>query len=118
MNAEDILIKTLETFGFPVRRQGSLLENEKYPDNFFTFWNNDSYSERYYDNTDHTICSAFNVNFYSTNPEAVYSIMRQAIKRLKSAGFIISGDGYDISSGEQTHDGRGVSCLYVVKTTD
>lgn len=117
MNAEDILIKTLETFGFPVRRQGSLLE-EKYPDNFFTFWNNDSYSETYYDNEDHTLCSAFDVNFYSTDPEAVYEILRQAIKLLKAAGFLISGDGYDVASDEQTHDGRGVSCLYVVKTTD
>lgn len=118
MNAEDILIDTLKSFGYPVRRQGSLLEKEKYPDNFFTFWNDESYSERYYDNKDHAIASAFDVNFYSCDPEAVYTVLRQAIKSLKAAGFIISGDGHDVASDEPTHDGRGVSCLYVAKTTD
>ncbi|MFR7662245.1 MAG: hypothetical protein ACLUZ0_04030 [Coprococcus sp.] len=39
---EDQLIQLLETFEYPVIRQGSLPEDEVYPDSFFTFWNNDS----------------------------------------------------------------------------
>ena len=35
---EDLLISTLETFGFPVMLQGALLPNEPYPADFFTFW--------------------------------------------------------------------------------
>lgn len=118
MNAEDLLIKTLETFGFPVRRQGSLLVKEKYPDSFFTFWNSGSNSDRYYDNKDHALISEFDVNFYSCDPDAVYTVLREAIKKLKATGFIISGDGHDVASDEQTHDGRGVSCAYVGKITD
>ena len=38
---EELLVQTLESFGYPVRRQGSLGAQEQYPDHFFTFWNND-----------------------------------------------------------------------------
>ena len=113
--AEDILINVLETFKFPVRRQGSLLPDEPYPDNFFTFWNSDTNSEKYYDNSENIYVYNFSVNFYSNNPENVYSTLRAAIKKLKAAGFIISGDGYDVASDEKTHDGRGVNALYVQK---
>ena len=47
---EDFLIEILSKFGFPVRRQGSLLEDEPYPDSFFTFWQNSAESECMYDN--------------------------------------------------------------------
>ena len=52
MNAEDILIEVLKTFEYPVKRQGSMLPANVYPDNFFTFWNNSSNSERFYDNSE------------------------------------------------------------------
>lgn len=115
MNAEDILINVLETFNFPVRRQGSLLPDEPYPDNFFTFWNNSSNSDTFYDNKENIYVYEFDVNFYSNNPENVYSTLRAAIEKLKAAGFIISGGGYDVASDEATHDGRGVGCVYIEK---
>lgn len=110
---EDLLIATLEQFGYPVRLQGSLSEDEPYPDNFFTFWNNDSYGENYYDNDEKSTVFNYDVNFYSTDPEMVYTKLREAIKALKRAGFIISGDGYTVMSDESTHDGRGVNALYL-----
>lgn len=110
---EDLLIETLESFGFPVKLQGSLLPDEPYPDHFFTFWNNSSYSESYYDNDEKSITYDYDVNFYSVNPEWVYSKLRAAKAALKSIGFIISGDGYSIVSDEPTHDGRGMNVLYL-----
>lgn len=110
---EDLLIETLESFGFPVRLQGSLLPDEPYPDHFFTFWNNDSYGQSFYDNDERSTTFSYNVYFYSINPEWVYTKLRAAIAALKQVGFIISGDGYSAMSDEPTHDGRGVNVLYL-----
>jgi hypothetical protein len=110
---EDLLIATLETFGYPVKLQGSLLENEPYPNHFFTFWNNSSAGNSFYDNAETSTAYDYDVNFYSSDPTLVYSVMREAKEKLKAAGFIVSGDGYSVASDEPTHDGRGmnVKCL-------
>ena len=110
---EDLLIQTLESFGYPVKLQGSLLSEEPYPDHFFTFWNNDSASEAFYDNEENAILYDYDVNFYSVNPELVYSKLREAKDALKKAGFIVSGDGYSVASDEPTHDGRGINVQYL-----
>lgn len=110
---EDLLISTLETFGFPVMLQGSLLPNEPYPDDFFTFWNNDSSDGTHYDNAAASVLYSYDVNFYSNNPEHVYSVLRDAITRLRNVGFVISGDGYSVASDEPTHDGRGVDVEFL-----
>lgn len=113
---EDLLISLLETFGYPVRLQGSLGENEEFPDHFFTFWNNNSEDGSFYDNAETSTEFGYSVYFYSCNPEFVYSKTREAIKLLKANGFIISGDGFSVDSGEQTHDGRGFTARYVRRT--
>lgn len=110
---EDLLIQTLESFGFPVKLQGSLLPDEPYPDHFFTFWNNNSYGESYYDDDEKSTVYDYDVNFYSVNPEWVYTKLRAAKVALKSVGFIVSGDGYSVMSDEPTHDGRGMNVLYL-----
>lgn len=112
-DVEDILIETLESFGYPVRLQGSLLPNEPYPDNFFTFWNDSSNSSAFYDNDEHAIVYSYSVNFYSTEPNKCYEMIRNAKKELKKRGFILTGDGYSVPSDEITHDGRGISAEYL-----
>lgn len=110
---EDSLIEILESFGYPVKLQGSLLPDEPYPEHFFTFWNNSSYGESFYDDDEQSTVFDYDVNFYSTNPEWVYTKLRAAIVALKKAGFIISGDGYSVASDEPTHDGRGINVLFL-----
>ena len=110
---EDLLIDTLKTFEYPVKLQGSLLPEEPYPSHFFTFWNRDSTGESFYDNEEQTTSFDYDVNFYSVDPELVYSVLREAIKLLKKAGFIVSGDGYSVASDEPTHDGRGINVKYL-----
>lgn len=110
---EDLLIETLETFGYPVRLQGSLLPDEPYPDNFFTFWNSDSAGESFYDNDEKSTVFRYRVCFYSIDSELVYTKLRAAIVALKQAGFILSGDGYSVASDETTHDGRAIDVLYL-----
>lgn len=110
---EDLLIEILESFGYPVKLQGSLLPDEPYPEHFFTFWNNSSYGESFYDDDEQSTVFDYDVNFYSTNPEWVYTKLRAAIVALKKAGFIVSGDGYSVASDEPTHDGRGINVLFL-----
>lgn len=107
------LITLLESFGFPVFLQGSLGENDAYPESFFTFWNNESYDNDHYDNNPISYTWNFDINFYSIDPELVNSMLLQAKTLLKQNGFIITGKGYDVASDEPTHTGRGMNALIV-----
>lgn len=110
---EDLLIATLQEFGFPVKLQGSLLEDEPYPEKFFTFWERKSSGTAFYDNAEFSTEYRFDVNYYSTDPADVYTTLRAAIAKLRAAGFIVDGDGHSVASDEPTHDGRGVEVLYL-----
>lgn len=109
---EDLLIGTLAVLGYPVRLQGSLLPDESYPDNFFTYWNDSADGTGYYSNNEGAILWAYSLNFYSIDPVLVNSKLLEAKALLKGAGFVVSGAGYDVPSDETTHTGRGISLLY------
>ena len=110
---KELLIELLETFGYPVFLQGSLHEDEAYPDSFFTYFNNDTDDGSHYDNHHISIIWDFDVNFYSNDVLLVNSKLAEAISLLKQNGFIITGCGYDIMSDEPTHTGRGVNAQYI-----
>lgn len=109
---EDLLISTLESLGYPVRLQGSLLENEVYPDSFFTFWNDSADGTGFYSNDETAILWSYSLNFYSTDPVLVNTKLIEAKRLLRDAGWIVSGAGYDVPSDEPTHTGRGMSLMY------
>lgn len=113
MEIEDKLLEILEEYGYPVRLQGSILEDEPYPEHFFTFWNDSSESSMFYDNDENAIIYDYSVNFYSIDSELVYTMLRDVKKKLKASGFIVSGDGYSVASDENTHDGRGIDVTYI-----
>ena len=110
---EDLLITVLESIGYPVIRQGSLSHDEKYPNHFFTFWNNSSEDGSHYNNDAVSTVWDFDVNFYSIDPTLTYCKLLEAKKLLKNEHFIISGKGYDIPSDEPTHTGRGMNVLFL-----
>lgn len=109
---EDKIIETLESLGYPVKLQGSLLPDEPYPDSFFTFWNDSADGISFYSNNEGAILWAYSLNFYSTDPLKTNSVLLEAKALLKQAGFIVSGGGYDVPSDEPTHTGRGIGLLY------
>lgn len=109
---EDRLLELLESFGYPVMRQGSLGENP-YPDTFLTFWERDGDDGSHYDNIRISVVYEYDVNVYSCDPDTAYSLMRQVVRTLKSEGFLIPGIGYDVASDEDSHIGRGVSVRYL-----
>jgi len=107
------LIRLLESFGFPVFLQGSLEPEIRYPDSFFTFWNNDTYDGSYYNNDTIAFIWSFDINFYSTSPELVNTKLVEVRRLLRDNNFIVSGVGYDVGSDEITHTGRGINALYI-----
>ena len=109
----DNLIELLSSFKYPVIRQGSLAPNEAYPDTFFTFWNSDESGHSFYDNDAVNVDWIFQVNVYSTDPDLTYSLLAEARALLKSAGYTISQRGYDVTSDEITHTGRGMVVMYL-----
>lgn len=109
---EDLLISTLESLGYPIRLQGSLLPDESYPDHFFTFWNDSADGESFYNNTESAIVWQYSLNFYSTDPLLVNSKLLEAKTLLKNKGWVVSGAGYSVMSDEPTHTGRGITILY------
>lgn len=110
---EDNLIEILSTFGYPVYRQGSMSDDEEYPETFFTFWNYDSPDHSYYDDEDYGTEWNFNIYVYSNAPELTYSLLSEARLALKQAGWICIGKGFDVQSDEETHTGRGLNVIYM-----
>lgn len=113
---EDLLISTLQEICENVFLQGSMLPDQPYPANFFTFWNFSSKEEAHYDNTEHATIWEYDVNFYSSNPGEVYEKLRSAVKALKKNGFIITDGEHAVASDESTHDGRGISVVYIERS--
>lgn len=110
---KDALIEILEDLGYPVYLQGSLLPDQPYDDSFFTIWNADTYDGHDYDNEAISTVWRFSVNFYSTDPALVNSVLLEARQDLKAAGWTMSGKGYDVGSDYETHTGRGMDVLYL-----
>lgn len=107
------LIGLLSTFGYPVRLQGSLAADEIYPKSFFTFWNNSADDGSHYDNDAINYIWDFTINFYSTDPTLVNSILLQVKALLKANGWIVPGKGYDVPSDEISHTGRAIDAIYI-----
>lgn len=106
---KELLIETIESLGFPIFLQGSLGEDEPYPESFFTFWNNAADGDAFYDNNEQQIIWDFDLNFYSTDSELVNTKLLEAKALLKAKGFIVTGKGYDVYSDEPSHTGRGIN---------
>ena len=109
-----LLINTLDdAFHYPVIQPGSLSTEDAYPSSFFTFWNNSTTDDAFFDNTETETIWDFDLNFYSVDPVLVNTVLLQAKQILKAVGFIPDGSGYDVLSDEHTHTGRGINLLYI-----
>ena len=116
VDVKKLLIDTLDqSFHFPIYLQGSLSDDDAYPDSFFTFWNNYTNDDAFFDNTESEVVWDFDLNFYSNDPALVNSVLVEAKAALKAVGFIPDGSGHDVLSDEKTHTGRGLTLLFIQK---
>ena len=112
VDVRDLVCNALSRFGWPVFQQGSLADDDPYPESFFTFWVNDS-SGVYYSNKPAQTVYDMTVNFYTSNPAYIAPTMSAARDALRGAGFSVTGMGYDVASDEPTHAGRGMAVSYI-----
>lgn len=114
---EEKLIEILESVGegIGVYEQGSFTDGEQYPDNFFTWWLDDTQSAEHYDNKENACIWYFTINSYSTNPLKCTEILLKAITLLKQNDWIVDGKGKGVGSDAKTHSGRTVEAIYIEK---
>ena len=109
------LIDLLNTFGYPVKLQGSLTKEEAYPTSFFTFWNNSADDGSHYDNEAINFVWDFTIFFYSVDPDLVNTKLLEAKTLLKQNGWIVGGKGYDVPTDYISHSGRAIDVLFIEK---
>lgn len=109
---EDLLLEILSQYGYPVMLQGSLAQEEDYPEHFFTYWENPGNEIGFYDNSPHGEVYDYDVNFYSTDVALAYKMPVAVKEQLVNNGFIVPGSGYSVGSDEVTHTGRGIHVIY------
>lgn len=110
---EDALLEILKSFKYPVYRQGSMSNDEEYPETFVTFWNNDTPDHAHYDNDNYGTSWDYNVFVYSSNPEKIYELILDIRSALKAAKWIVPSKGHDVNSDEATHTGRTIEVYYL-----
>lgn len=113
MTVFDRIYDTLISLGLPVFLQGSLGENEPYPEKFITYWISDSEDESHYDDRVHTVIWYATIIFYSRDMLEIADFSKQIRNLLEEAGFIPQGKGNLIPSDEPGWVGYGVDFVYV-----
>lgn len=105
-----LLVDTLKNI-YPVYQQGSV-SPEKYPSNFFTYWNYD-HAEVYADDKPVRAVWGFWVYFYSNDPKKLKGAIQEAVAALRAEGFIIENPGVDAASDRPSHTGRMITAKYI-----
>lgn len=109
----DILTEALmEGTGFNVFRQGSMSPDEKWPDSYYTFWEDDNTGTGFYDNDETADVSEMTLYFYSTDPDLAYEGLLRAKEILKPLGFKMFGKGFDVASARDMYAGRAIEMTY------
>lgn len=110
MTIKEYLIDTLKESGYPVYKQGTFLNTNEYPHNFWTFYNIKS-EELYRDNEAYAVLKHFTVCFYSDNPSIIPKTITEIRKKLKESDFFVSAET-DVDADSTSHTGEGFFCIY------
>lgn len=109
------LLETLQSFGYPVYKQGTLGPDAEYDPAFFTFWNFQGDEDSNYDNNPVACAWGYWVYFYSNDELLFDTVIPQVRKLLKENGFILDGREIDLPSDKITHTGKQMT-VYKIET--
>lgn len=104
----DEIITIIESFKVPYCKQGSVSIWEKYPETLITWWNNESPDHSHYDDHRYGTDWDFNIYVYSSDPAVTFSLLDELREAFEEAGWIVPSKGFDVSSDEASHTGRGI----------
>jgi hypothetical protein len=111
------LINVLESFcPDNVYLQGTLNENDAYPQKFITFFVSTTSNLEFLDDSLIATQWDFSVMFYSNNPVEVNKIPAKIAAALKQAGFIQQGKGYDIVADRPPFTGWAMD--FIIRETE
>ena len=110
---EDALITILESFKYPVYRQGTFETEATYPDTLITYWNTGSPDHSHYDNVEYGAAWSYSIYVYSVDPDITFSLLDNIRTALKAAGWIPDGKGYDSASDDAAHSCRALDVQYL-----
>lgn len=108
----DLLMQTLETTGFPVYLQGSIAPEQDYDESFITYQIIDSPLQDFLDDDATGTQWEVNVIFYTCRADLLYTVPADIFKKLKAAGFIPQGQGFNVPADEPSYNGFGNDFLY------
>ena len=114
MSVIDTLFENLSSIGYPVFLQGTFCGAD-YPDSFITYIVNSADDRSHYDNETDSFNWGVSVLFYSKNPELLFSVPDLIRAKLKNAGFIPQGKGYNIYSDDPNFSGWTTDYLFFEK---
>ena len=114
MAVVDYLVDNLLTLGYSVFLQGTF-SGAEYPDSFITYIVNSSDDRAHYDDEPDSFNWGVSVLFYSKNPELLFSVPDLIRAKLKNAGFIPQGKGYNIYSDDPNYAGWTTDYLFFEK---
>lgn len=109
----DKLAAVFEELEYPYYRLDAYNDVDNIDNEFFTYWNQDSESQAFYENAGHKIVHRYTVQFLTTNPRSLYTALQQFIAAARAAGFIVSGLGVDARCSSPNHFAREVNVTYV-----
>lgn len=109
----EILEQVLAEFiGEKFYLQGTMDPDEKYPDNFATYFISSSGFEAFYDDEANRVDQYVSVIYYTNDPAKLQSEPPKIIRRLKKAGFIPTNAGINVISDAKTHNGFAMDFVY------
>lgn len=110
----DLIKNTLLPLGYgePIL-QGSMADDEPYPESFITYQIIGSPEQDFFDGVPNGTQWRFNIFFYTSDPALLSTEPTRIYNAMKAAGFIPQGKGFDIPSDEPTHIGWQNEYIYL-----
>lgn len=109
MNIKERIINVLGSFDIPVYLQGTMAEDEPYPERFLTFFVHSADDESFYNDEATQEVYGVSVMYYDADSERVESFPKtDLIPAMRNAGFIKQGNGIDVLSDAPTHTGKAL----------